>query len=279
PVKREILDIDIRRFPLQLPSSDGSSRRSLAIHQSHYFIICVIVLSVLAVMFETVDGLYVRYRFEFLIVEIISVSLFTIEYLCRLWSAVEHPQYQRKVVGRLRFAKRPYMLVDLLAILPFFVGLFVDLRFLRTLRLIRFLRLLKLTRYSTSLQLFVTAIRLKVEELSITSIIGVILLLVASSVMYFAERGAQPEEFSSIPATLWWGAITLTTVGYGDVTPETTLGKAIGICIAIIGIGIVALPASILASGFIEAARDRAVKCPHCNEKILEENLKEMIDQ
>ncbi|GAB3030333.1 hypothetical protein GCM10025298_18680 [Natronobiforma cellulositropha] len=97
--------------------------------------------------------------------------------------------------------------------------------------------------------------------------------------MYFAERGAQPEEFSSIPATLWWGAITLTTVGYGDVTPETTLGKAIGICIAIIGIGIVALPASILASGFIEAARDRAVKCPHCNEKILEENLKEMIDQ
>lgn len=241
-------------------------------------IISVILINVFAVMLETVEALYSAYRIEFLIIEVVSVSLFSVEYLGRLWSIPEHPDYSETAGGRFRYALTPYMLVDLLAILPFFLGMVVDLRFLRSFRLIRFLRLMKLTRYSTSLQLFVTAIYLKRDELTITSIVGAVLLVIASSAMYFAERGAQPEEFSSIPAALWWGVITLTTVGYGDVTPVTTAGKLVGIVIAIVGIGIVALPASILASGFIEAARDQAVKCPHCKEKILKENLEEILE-
>lgn len=169
------------------------------------------------------------------------------------------------------------MLIDLIAILPFYFGAMIDLRYLRALRLVRFLRLFKLARYSESLQLFATAFRLKRDELVITSALGMVLLLVSSSLMYFAERGAQPEEFSSIPAALWWGVITLTTVGYGDVHPETALGRALGAIVSVIGIGLFALPASLLASGFIEAARQRTITCPHCGEEILEENLEEII--
>lgn len=238
-----------------------------------YVIMLLIVANVLAVMLETVDWLYAAYSPEFFRFEVISVVIFSVEYLGRLWTSVEHPNYQHPIWGRLRFALSPYMVIDLLAILPFFVGAIVDLRFLRALRLFRFLRLLKLARYSESLQLFIRAIRLKREELLISSIVGTILLLVSSSIMYFAERGAQPEEFSSIPAALYWGVITLTTVGYGDVTPVTPWGKALGMVVAITGIGVFALPASIMASGFIEVAKEKTTRCPHCKREILEEDL------
>ena len=243
-----------------------------------YFIILLIVANVLAVMLETVDPVYAAYGKELFAFEVISVVIFTVEYFGRLWSAVEHPDYRHPIRGRIRYAVSPYMLIDLVAILPFYVGLVGDYRFLRALRLFRFLRLLKLTRYSESLRLFLRAVRLKREELVITSIVGAILLLVASSGMYFVEHTAQPEEFSSIPATLWWGVVTLTTVGYGDVHPVTPLGKAIGAFVAVLGVGLFALPASILASGFIEAARERTISCPHCRETILKEDLEKVLE-
>lgn len=238
-----------------------------------YFIMLLIVVNVIAVMLETVDSIYAVYASEFYLFEAISVTIFSIEYISRIWAATEHPDYDHPVWGRLRFAASPFMIIDMLAISPFFVGAIVDLRFLRALRLFRFLRLLKLARYSESLRLFIRAIRMKREELVISSIVGMILLLMASSMMYFAERSAQPEEFSSIPAALYWGVITLTTVGYGDVTPVTPLGKALGMIVAITGIGVFALPASIMASGFIEAAQERTTRCPHCKREILEGDL------
>ena len=238
-----------------------------------YTIMLLILANVVAVSLETVDPIYAAYGREFYAFEVISVSIFTVEYVGRLWASIEHPEYDHPVRGRLQYALSPYMLVDLLAILPFFFAAVVDLRFLRALRLIRFLRLLKLARYSESLRLFVRAVRLKRGELVITSIVGVVLLLVASSGMYFAERSAQPEAFSSIPAALWWGVVTLTTVGYGDVTPVTPLGQFLGAAVAITGIGLFALPASIMASGFVEAARERTTMCPHCGGEILEEEL------
>lgn len=243
-----------------------------------YFIMVLILLNVVTVMLETVDWIYAVYARELYLVEVVSVAIFSVEYLGRLWAAPEHPDYSRPIRGRIRFALSPYMIVDLLAILPFFVGAFTDLRFLRALRLFRFLRLLKLARYSESLRLFVRALRMKREQLIITSIVGTILLLVSSSMMYFAERNAQPDEFSSIPAALYWGVITLTTVGYGDVTPVTTLGKALGMVVAITGIGVFALPASIMASGFIEAAKEKTTRCPHCKREILEEDLEKVAE-
>lgn len=238
-----------------------------------YFIMILIISNVIAVMLETVDWLYAVYAPEFYIFEVVSVAIFSVEYLSRLWASTEHPQYSHPVWGRLQYAVSPYMLIDLLAILPFMIGLFVDFRFLRALRLLRFLRVLKLARYSRSLQLFIRAIRLKREELVISSIVGTILLLVSSSLMYFVERSAQPEQFSSIPASLYWGVMTLTTVGYGDVTPVTIVGKALGMIVAITGIGMFALPASLMASGFIEVAKGRTRRCPHCKEEILESDL------
>lgn len=238
-----------------------------------YVIMLLIAANVVAVMLETVDPLFETYGREFFAFEVLSVTVFTIEYLGRLWSAVEHPDYEGAVRGRLQYARSPYMVIDVLAILPFFIGAIVDLRFLRALRLIRFMRLLKLARYSESMKLFVTAFWMKREELTITTFIGIILLLVASSTMYFVERTAQPEEFSSIPETLWWGVITLTTVGYGDVSPVTPLGQVLGAIVAVIGIGLFALPASILASGFIEAARGETATCPHCGELIHSEDI------
>lgn len=236
------------------------------------FIMVLIVANVIAVMLETVDWLYRPYWAWFFRFEAISVAIFSVEYLGRLWAATENPnpEYQHPVWGRLRYAVSPYMMIDLLAILPFFIGAIVDLRFLRALRLLRFLRIFKIARYAESLALFVVVLRQKREDLIITSTVGVILLLVASSAMYFAERGAQPDVFTSILASLWWGVITLTTVGYGDVTPVTPIGQVIGAIVAVIGIGLFALPASILASGFVEAARGETSVCPHCGEEIIE---------
>lgn len=243
-----------------------------------YLIMLLIIVNVISVMLETVDSIYAVYAQQFYVFEVVSVSIFSVEYLSRLWAAPEHPNYQHPIWGRLRYAVSPFMIIDLLAIIPFFIGAIVDLRFLRALRLLRFLRLLKLARYSESLQLFVRALKMKREQLIITSIVGTILLLVSSSMMYFAERSAQPEEFSSIPASLYWGVITLTTVGYGDVTPVTPLGKALGMVVAITGIGVFALPASIMASGFIEAAKEETTRCPHCKREILKEDL-ESVDE
>lgn len=238
-----------------------------------YAIMLLIVANVVAVMLETVDPLYKTYGWEFYLFEALSVAIFTVEYVGRLWSAVEHPEYEGAIRGRVRYALSPYMVIDLLAILPFFIGVASDFRFLRALRLIRFLRLFKLARYSESMKLFVAAFRMKREELLITSFTGIVLLLVASGLVYFVEQPAQPEEFSSIPETLWWGVITLTTVGYGDVTPVTPAGQVLGAGVAVIGIGLFALPASILAAGFVEAARGEAATCPHCGELVHTEEI------
>jgi voltage-gated potassium channel len=235
------------------------------------FIMGLIVANVFAVALETVGSVYVDFERAFFVFEVVSVLIFSVEYLGRLWVAPEHPEYDHPIRGRIRFAASPFMLIDLLAILPFFIGFVVDLRSLRAVRLARFLRLFKLARYSASLRAFVHVLRRKREDLVIAVSGGMILLLVASTLMYFAERTAQPETFASIPASLWWGVITLTTVGYGDVYPITPAGKLLGAFVAIIGIGLFALPASILASGFVEEASTVPKRCPHCGESIEDE--------
>lgn len=244
-----------------------------------YFIAALIIANVVAVALETVEPLYEAYGMEFYLFEAASVAIFTVEYLGRLWSATELEEYDHPVWGRLRFALSPYMIVDLLAILPFYLGAVADLRALRALRMLRFLRLLKLGRYAASIDLFVTALRIKKQELILTTAGGAVSLFAASTLMYFAERNAQPEVFSSIPASMWWGVVTLTTVGYGDMYPVTTLGRIIASTLAIFGVGFVAVPASILAHGFIEATRQDTTACPHCGEEILEKDLDEIVEE
>ncbi|HZH34856.1 MAG TPA: ion transporter [Pyrinomonadaceae bacterium] len=235
------------------------------------FLMILISVNVLAVVLETVDEIYLQYQPIFFAVEIFSVTIFTIEYLLRLWVATLDPRYSRPFRGRLRYAVTAFAIIDLLAILPALLPLIftVDLRIIRFLRVFRLFRLLKLHRYAESLNTLDDVMRTKKEELLVTISMILTLLLFASSLMYLLENEAQPDKFPSIPAAMWWGVVTLTTVGYGDVFPITPLGKLLSGVIAFLGIGMFALPAGILASGFAEQIRALRRKneencCPHC---------------
>jgi len=231
----------------------------------------LIVLSILSVMLETMEDFESKYSEALDIFETVTVVIFSIEYLLRLWSAVEIPKYQHPIFGRIRYILSPLSLVDLLAITPFYLPHLttLDLRFLRGLRLIRLLRVLKLGHYSRSLTLIVKVTKKKRHEIGAAIFLMGLVLVMSSSLMYYIEHEAQPKSFPSIPASMWWGVATLTTVGYGDVYPITTLGKLCSALITIIGIGIVALPSGIIVAGFIEELQThKAITCPHCNKEI-----------
>lgn len=217
----------------------------------------LIVANGLAVILETVKFFEDRYSAIFFGFELFSVTVFSIEYLLRVWVADVDPKNNSPLWGRLRYLLSPMALIDLAAILPFFLPLAItlDLRVLRLLRLFRLFRLFKMTRYVQSLSAFHRVFAAKKEELLITALMIFVFLIAASTAMYALENEAQPDKFSSIPETLWWGVVTLTTIGYGDMYPVTPLGKVVGGVIAVLGIGLFALPAGILASGFSEELR------------------------
>ncbi|HUW58252.1 MAG TPA: ion transporter [Planctomycetota bacterium] len=236
------------------------------------FIMSLIFLNVVALILETVPSLGRPWATFFHGFELLSVLVFTVEYLLRLWSCVTEPRFRRPVWGRLRFAITPLAVIDLLAILPFYLPfLGLDLRFIRSIRLFRIFRVMKLGRYVRSLQLIWRVIREKRAELVMTGAIALLLLVLSSSLMYFIEHDQQPEQFTSIPATMWWAVATLTTVGYGDVYPVTPLGRLLGAITAIIGIGMFALPTAIIGSGFAKALQKPYTPlrtCPHCGKPL-----------
>ncbi len=237
------------------------------------FLAVLIALNVVAVLLETVATFQSAHGEALQLFELFSVIMFTVEYCLRIWCCVENQDYRDPISGRLRFVLTPLALIDLVAIFPFYLPKLVslDLRMLRALRLIRIFRILRLGRYSSALSTLGRVIRSKKEELAITLFMVSVLLIIASSFMYFLEHDAQPEAFSSIPATLWWGIETLTTVGYGDVFPITPYGKVMGATIALLSIGIFALPTGIIGSGFMEeiqAQRNKNSHCPHCGAKL-----------
>lgn len=219
----------------------------------------LILANVVVVILETVDELEAPYRKYFYAFEIISVTIFSIEYLIRIWVINLHPNFRGAVRGRLKYALTPMALIDLASVMPFYlpVALSADLRMLRILRLFRIFLLFKMARYVESINTFHRVLRAKKAELAVTLVMILILLVLASSAMYVAENAAQPDKFPNIPAALWWGVITLTTIGYGDVFPITPVGKIIGSFSAFMGSGLFALPTGILASGFSEEVHRR----------------------
>lgn len=238
------------------------------------FIVSLILLNVAAMIVESVERVRLRAPAWFTIFEYFSVAVFSVEYVLRIWSCVDDPEYRRPIVGRLRFAATPLVIVDLLAVLPFYLPfLSVDLRILRMFRLLRIMRIMriaKLARYSDSLQMVLRVLKTRKDQLLGAVFILSILLVVSASVMYYAEHEAQPTVFSSIPAAMWWAAATLTTVGYGDAYPITPVGKMMAAVIAVLGIGTFALPCGILGAGFVEEL-DRGRKksqCPHCGKEL-----------
>jgi voltage-gated potassium channel len=184
--------------------------------------------------------------------------VFTFEYLARVWAAVERDdgRYRAPVRGRIRYMVSPLALIDLLAILPFYLTFLVplDLRFMRIFRL--FL-IFKLTRYHASMNLLARVMRNEARPIAAALFVLATLLMVAASFAFIAEHEAQPHVFASIPDAMWWAIVTMTTVGYGDMVPITPFGKLIGGVIAVIGLGMVALPAGLLAAGFSEQLHQR----------------------
>lgn len=235
------------------------------------FIVTLIGLNVVALILQSVKSIDILCPRFFYIFELASVIIFSVEYVARVWSCVEKPAYHKPLRGRLRFAVTPLAMIDLLAILPFYLPfLGLDLRFLRILRMMRIFRIAKLGRYSQSLQILNRVMAAKKEQLLCTLFVLALLVIVAASLLYYAENHVQPEAFSSIPAAMWWAVSTLTTVGYGDIYPMTGLGKFMASIIAILGIGMFALPTGILGAGFVEemAQNQKNTQCPHCGKEI-----------
>ena len=241
------------------------------------FIIVLIILNVAAVMLETVPSMHDEdheKRF-FRYFDLISVIIFTVEYILRVWSSNQDPRYRHSIRGRLKYMLSPAALIDLIAILPFYLHAFIgfDLRMLRVLRLLRFFRLFRLTAYTNAARLVFRVFKSRVNELMLAFILTIFLIVIASCLVYFAEHDAQPDKFTSIPATIWWAVVTLTTVGYGDLYPITVLGKIFASIVLLAGIGMLALPAGIITAGFLEESRkskeNATMKCPHCGKEIV----------
>jgi len=235
-------------------------------------ILTLIFLNVIAVIAGSVQSIQSRYGPFLRVFNACSVIVFTVEYIARVWSCTIDPRFRKPLSGRLRFAVRPMPIIDLLAILPFYLPfLGVDLRSFRIIRLLRIFRIAKVGRYYASLNLIKYVLKEKKEELLLTTGLMAILLILSSSVLHFLESAVQPELFSSIPATMWWSVATLTTVGYGDMYPVTLMGKLFASITAILGIAMFALPTGILGAGFVEAIQERKKPnkaCPHCGKTI-----------
>jgi voltage-gated potassium channel len=238
------------------------------------FIMPLIVLNVIAVILGSVKSFETEYKSLLDGFEYFSVMIFTAEYLLRIWSCVSDKRFPGKITGRLHYSVTPLAIIDLIAIVPFYLPLFItDLRIIRMFRLFRIFRAAKAARYVSSLALFARVFKSKKEELIISIVVMLMLLLFASALMYHVENNAQPDKFTDIPTTMWWAVATLTTVGYGDVYPVTAMGKIIASVVAIMGIGLFALPTGILGAGFVEEFHKSKMKpskiiCPHCGKEI-----------
>ncbi|MBL7558792.1 ion transporter [Olleya sp. YSTF-M6] len=241
-----------------------------------YFISVLILINVLAIILESYQSIYTKYKFVFTFIELFSIIIFSTEYIIRIWvSDLIYPKLS-PTKARLKYIFSFMGIVDLASILPFYLPFIVtlDLRIIRLLRLFRLLRVLKLNRNFKSLAVIRSVIVKTKNEILVSAILVFILLIIASTLMFYIENKAQPEAFENIGQALWWAVATLTTVGYGDIYPITGLGKVMSAVIALLGIGFVALPTGIISSAYIEEIRNlkksQQCFCPHCNKEIIE---------
>jgi voltage-gated potassium channel len=260
----------LRRTVYHMLGGDGHS--DLLVKIVDFFLIALIVLNVVAVVMESVEHLSIAHGPVFHAFDLISVAIFSAEYLLRLWTAVEidNPRFRHPVWGRLRWAVSPMAVVDLLSVLPFYLGIVVEMD-LRAIRVLRVLRVFKLGRYSMAMSVMASVARQEARSISAVLFVMLVILVLTSSMMYLFEHRAQPHVFSDIPTAMWWAVVTLTTLGYGDMVPITMLGRILGGMTAILGVGMIALPAGVLASGFSEQMRIRREEYREAVERALED--------
>ena len=213
------------------------------------FIYALIVLNILAMILESHESIQLQFEVFFQYFEIISISIFSFEYLFRIYTGYKEEQWK----GVKKYVFSFFGIIDLISILPFYIKKFVllDGRFFRILRLFRLSRIFKLGRGSKPLKLFTKAIGEVKSELYFTLFLSLLTILFSASAIYFLEHDAQPEIFSSITASIWWATVSLATVGYGDIVPITVWGKVFASIISLIGIGVVAIPTGIISASFV----------------------------
>lgn len=221
---------------------DTKSGKAFAI-----FIQSLIFISILTFSIDTLQGLSAEFKKLLYTIELLTVSVFTIEYIARVLSSD----------NKIKFIFSFYGLIDLVAIVPFYMSAGVDLRTLRIFRLFRLFRILKMVRYNKAINRFYESFASAKEELVLFAFASGILLYLSSVGIYFFEHEAQPEVFASVFHSMWWSIITLTTVGYGDAYPITTGGKVFTFFILIIGLGVVAVPTAIIASAMSSDDNDK----------------------
>ena len=215
-----------------------------------YIIQGLILLSIVSFSISTLPDLDSQIYEVLDVVERITVVIFSMEYVLRIFAAK----------NRLKYAFSFYGIIDLLAIAPFYFNWFFDLRFIRVFRLLRLFRVLKLLRYHKAINRFHVAFRYVKEEIILFLIISVILIFVTSAGIYFFEHEAQPEIFKSVFHSTWWAMVTLTTVGYGDVYPITVGGKIFTFFVLMIGIGFITVPAGLVATALTKARKDEELE-------------------
>ena len=242
------------------------------------FIISLIILNVVTVIADTFS-LPSAFRLTSRYIEIFSVIIFTVEYILRIWTSdMLYPELG-PVKARIRYVFSFMALIDLFAILPFYLPMLIpiDLRALRLLRVMRLMRIFKVSRYTSALSTVVTVLKNKSSQLISSTFVVMLLLLVSSIIMYSIENPAQPEVFTNAFSGLWWAVSTFTTIGYGDIIPITALGKILSGIIALLGIGLVAIPTGIISAGFMEHMNSNEDEddennpkhyCPYCGKKL-----------
>jgi voltage-gated potassium channel len=251
PAVREFRRANAGRTPRQKVNAlMNETPTSGRLHQQLDFIFIIFIVgSVTAVFLESIPEVHEPLRREFFWFDVVSIAVFTVEFLLRLYAAPEQEPDSSALAGRLSYIKKPGGLIDLVAIAPFYLQFIVavDLRFIRILRV---LRILKLTRYNTAMTTFAMVLRREKRAFSAAMFITLLITILSAAIVYQFEHLAQPEKFDSMPRAMYWAVITLASVGYGDISPVTPIGQAFTMVLAILGIGIVALPAGILGSAF-----------------------------
>ena len=255
-----------------------AKRGNLASKLFDVFIMLLVFASIASVFILTFDvsARVIKYLYY---IEQVALTVFSIEYLLRIWTAdMLYPQLS-PWRARGKYVLSGMAIIDLVSILPFYIPMFftIDVEVIRALLLMLLLRLFKLSRYTDAVSAIWSVFRNKIQEMLVSVVFVVMILIVASLLIYYAEHDAQPEQFSNAFSGLWWAVATLTTVGYGDIYPITPLGRVLGAIIAILGIGMVAVPTSILSAGFMETLEKHSSPqkdaesaasdpCPHKNE-------------
>lgn len=231
--------------------------------RANIFLAVMILANAVTISLESVPGLHQSLARTLWWFEAISTGLFIVEYLARVWTCVEQHRLAHPLKGRLRYMLQPLALLDLIAIATYWTPW--DLRFLRVMRLVRLLKVLRLYEFQAALERFGASMQRRRELLIVAITLMLVCVYLSASLLYQVEHTHQPRVFSSIPATFWWALVTFATIGYGDMAPVTPLGQLFAALMAVFGIGLFALPTSIITAAIIEAsAHDAPYICEEC---------------